>query len=205
MFCTSASPGSRGKSAAEIEEESRIALEEASRIAREEVARDVSAGFGLSVLLSLGVSLAVYLLSGCSSMLDVADSPQIICHDTKEPLQCPTKEGEGARAARAFSKFVMPLADDEPLTVHWYDWDHEFADVPGDVVGYSRVDRFPQEVHVRNTRVLMHEFAHVALDREAGNPDDNHEKAPGPWGEAINVAIELAADEFGTTNGVVYE
>ena len=156
-----------------------------------------------SVAWSLLVTFA-FFLSGCSPFVEQA-GPVVLCHDTKEPRQCPTDPTAGRRAARTFSVFVGPLSEEQPLEIHWYDWDHEFEDEPGDVVGYARPDLWPQQIHVRNTGVMMHELTHIYLDREAGNADQNHELPPGPWGEAHNAAVERAAKAFGVTNGVYVE
>jgi hypothetical protein len=150
-----------------------------------------------------GALLAV--LTGCSALVGPESDPVLYCHATKEPVQCPTDPEAARRAVRVFSENVMFLSQDEPLVIHWYDWDEEFGKHPGDVVGYAQTDRFPQEVHVRSTGVLMHELAHVALDREADDPDANHEEPPGPWGPALNAAIERAAKAYGVTNPVERE
>lgn len=142
------------------------------------------------------------LLTGCSALVGPEADPVLYCHATKEPVQCPTDPQAARRAVRVFAENVMPLSEDEPLIIHWYDWDEEFGKHPGDVVGYALVDRFPQEVHVRSTSVLMHELTHIALDRAVGDPDPNHEEPPGPWGEALNQAIRRASDAYGVTNPV---
>lgn len=146
------------------------------------------------------LSPVLLALCGCSSMLDLGE-PVIICHATKEPVQCPTEPGDARRAVEVFSTYVMPLDPDEALEIHWYDWDHRFED-SGDVTGYTDINSIPTRVHVRNHRVLMHELAHVAFWRETGDADANHEKAPGPWGQAINEAVQKAAAVYGVTNPV---
>lgn len=140
------------------------------------------------------------LLTGCSALIGPESEPVLYCHATKEPIQCPTDPQAARRAVRVFAEHVLPLSEDEPLIIHWYDWDEEFGDRPGDVVGYALTGRFPQEVHVRGTSVLMHELTHVALDRAVGDADPNHEEPPGPWGEAMNSAIERASKAYGVTN-----
>lgn len=137
------------------------------------------------------------LLAGCGSVMNLDPYPVVICHATKDPIQCPSEEEAGVRAARVFSEHVLYLADDEPLEIHWYDWD-ELFDETGDVSGYAEPTSWPARVHVRNTGVMMHELAHVALHRITGNADANHEEPPGPWGPALNLAIETAADDYGT-------
>ena len=140
--------------------------------------------------------------SGCSQL--VTDGPQrIVCHAKKAPIQC-APEDDVPRAYEVFSKHVMPIEPSLPLIVHWYDYDHAF-DIDNtefkEVSGYSDLNVWPYEIHVRNTGVLMHELAHVALKESTDDPDPNHEEFPGPWGQALNVAIELAEKEFGVTNG----
>ena len=144
--------------------------------------------------------LFLSVLAGCGVSAP-EPYPVVICHATKDPIQCPTEEGDGIRAVQVFSEHVLYLADDEPLEIHWYDWDEPF-DETGDVSGYTETHTYPTRVHVRNTGVMMHELTHVALYRATGNADANHEQPPGPWGPALNLAIEQAADSFGTTNGV---
>lgn len=147
---------------------------------------------------------ALLLLAGCGLTVPAEPYPVVICHATKEPIQCPTGETDGIRAARTFSKHVLHLADNEPLEIHWYDWDEAFEET-GDVSGWTDANAWPIRVHVRNTGVMMHELAHVALYRITGDADPDHEKPPGPWGPALNVGIETATDEYGTSNGVVIE
>jgi hypothetical protein len=146
--------------------------------------------------------LVVVFLSGCGQLV-LEDSQRIVCHATKEPVQC-AAEDDVPRAYKVFSKHVMPIDPELPLIVHWYDWDHVF-DIDNsefkEVSGYSDLNKWPYEIHVRNTGVLMHELTHVALKETTGDPDGNHETLPGPWGAALNAGIELAEDEFGVTNG----
>lgn len=152
---------------------------------------------------TIGLLFRGVFLAGCGAV-SPEPYPVVLCHATKEPIQCPTEAGDGIRAARTFSKHVLYLADDEPLEIHWYDWDEPFEET-GEVSGYTETQYWPIRVHARNTGVMMHELAHVALHRIVGNADGNHEDPPGPWGPALNVGIETATDEYGTTNGVVVE
>lgn len=149
------------------------------------------------------IVLALLLSSACSALIRPDGEQRIICHATKEPIQC-APEGDVPRALQVFSEFVMPLDEGFPLIVHWYDWDHAF-DIDNtdfkEVTGYTDLNKWPYEVHVRNGGVLMHELTHVALEESAGDPDQNHSEAPGPWGRAHDVAIEEAKKAFGVTNG----
>ena len=138
-------------------------------------------------------------LLGCSALV-TNDQQVVVCHATKEPIQCAPTDSV-PRALRVFSKYVGPIPDDTPLVVHWYDWDHEFGDRPGDVVGYTDENADPIAVHVRNSGVLMHELGHVFLLLAVGDPDVNHEEPGGAWGNAMNAGIEAAGAAFGTTNG----
>jgi hypothetical protein len=139
-------------------------------------------------------SLAV--LSACSSLVEAEPYPVVVCHATKEPVQCPVDDYPGVRAAAVFSQHVLYLSQDEALIIHWYDWDEPF-DETGDVSGWTEVDSYPTAVHVRNHRVMMHELAHVAFWRETGDPDVNHAEPGGPWGASVEPALAAASREYG--------
>lgn len=143
---------------------------------------------------SLGF-MALSGLSACSTFVEQG-GPEIICHATKEPVQCPLESGDGVRAVEVFSLYVMPLSSSDWLEINWYDWDEAFEET-GNVAGYTES---PNVIHVRNHKVMMHELAHVALWRETGDADPNHESPPGAWGNALNTAIEAAASKYGVAN-----
>lgn len=128
-------------------------------------------------------------LSGCS--LGIANpGPTVICHTEV----CPSDAHVGRLMTLFHDRAAVLFDPQESLEVHWYAEDHDFGPGPngGTVIGYTAS---PDEVHVINARVLMHEIMHVHLWRTFPEfrGDGDHESGDGPWtGTTNNVVWELA-------------